>query len=46
VVRAVQWHYHPIAVEEGSSPADVFTGSAPTALAAVAHAHKNENHAG
>jgi glycyl-tRNA synthetase beta chain len=47
VVRAVQWHYHPIAIEEGSSPADVFAGSsAPTAFAAVSLADKLDTLAG
>jgi glycyl-tRNA synthetase beta chain len=46
VVRAVQWHYHPVAVEEGSTPADVFAGSAPTAFAAVSLADKLDTLAG
>jgi len=46
VVRAVQWHYHPIAVEEGASPAEVFAGTVPTAFAAVALADKIDTLAG
>jgi glycyl-tRNA synthetase beta chain len=46
VVRAVQWHYHPVAVEEGSTPADVFTGNTPSAFAAVSLADKIDTLAG
>ena len=46
VVRAVQWHYHPIAIEEGAAPADVFAGQAPTAFAAVSLADKLDTLAG
>jgi glycyl-tRNA synthetase beta chain len=46
VVRAVQWHYHPIAIEEGSSPAEAFTGRAPSAFAAVSLADKLDTLAG
>jgi glycyl-tRNA synthetase beta chain len=46
VVRAVQWHYHPIAIEEGAAPADVFAGQAPSAFAAVSLADKLDTLAG
>jgi glycyl-tRNA synthetase beta chain len=46
VVRAVQWHYHPVAVEEGSAPADVFAGGSPAAFAAVSLADKLDTLAG
>jgi glycyl-tRNA synthetase beta chain len=45
-VRAVQWHYHPVSVEEGTAPAPAFEGRDTTAFAAVALADKIDTLAG
>ncbi len=44
--RAVQWHYHPVSIEEGSTPASAFAGQDTTAFAAVALADKLDTLAG
>jgi glycyl-tRNA synthetase beta chain len=46
VVRAVQLHYHPVSIEEGSAPAAALEGSDPTAFAAVSLADKLDTLAG
>ncbi|HET9317117.1 MAG TPA: glycine--tRNA ligase subunit beta, partial [Vicinamibacteria bacterium] len=46
VVRAVYWHYHPVSVEEGSTPAGALEGQDTTAFAAVSLADKLDTLAG
>lgn len=46
VARAVQLHYHPISIEEGSVPAQALAASDTTAFAAVSLADKLDTLAG
>ncbi len=46
VAKAVRWHYHPISVEEGSTPAGQLSGRDARVFAAVATADKLDTLAG
>jgi len=46
VIRAVQWHYHPLSAEEGSAPAGRLHGSDATVFGAVSLADKLDTLAG
>jgi glycyl-tRNA synthetase beta chain len=46
VAEAVRWHYHPIAVEEGTAPAPDFAGKDARIFAAVSLADKLDTLAG
>jgi glycyl-tRNA synthetase beta chain len=46
VAEAVYWHYHPVAIEEGSTPAAALAGRDTTAFAAVSLADKLDTLAG
>lgn len=46
VIGAVQWHYHPTSIEEGSPPARVLAGGDATVFGAVSIADKLDTLAG
>ncbi len=46
VASAVQWHYHPLSIEEGSPPAKSLAGSEATIFGAVSLADKLDTLAG
>jgi glycyl-tRNA synthetase beta chain len=46
VATAVQWHYHPLSVEEGSAPAKAIAGGDATVFGAVSIADKLDTLAG
>jgi glycyl-tRNA synthetase beta chain len=46
VIKAIQWHYHPVSIEEGSPPARAVAGEDATVFGAVSLADKLDTLAG
>ncbi|HET7294800.1 MAG TPA: glycine--tRNA ligase subunit beta [Vicinamibacteria bacterium] len=46
VASAVQWHYHPVSIEEGSAPLNALAGADATVFGAVSLADKLDTLAG